>query len=266
MRLYKKISIIVLSLSSMGALTIGVLLAKNSTLFLLQNIEVQSSIDDPPIDDQQVIKLTEVSVGKVNLFTLDLKSIEHRLLSKDWIREVQLQKKMPDTLVIAIHYREPKALIQMSNGGFAYVDADGKVFGLVNLLRFSDLPLIMGFSNQASGQASGQISGQMSGKLKEALRIISRWEGSSVNLLSSISTVYWESERGFRILAFYTLAGTSTRVRTMVDIGQKIDMDLDGIFFRLLNVFRYLQKNSIPVRQMWADNGKMVVVKTLQGS
>ena len=61
---------------------------------------------------------------------------------------MKLQKRFPQTLSITAIFREPKAILAAENGTLAYVDSDGKVFGKVNLLSESDLPMFHGFDSE----------------------------------------------------------------------------------------------------------------------
>ena len=233
----------------------GVRHAMHSSFFTLERMEVILSQVNPPLDRVGILRLIAVPLGKVSLFDLDLNSIEKSLLSQDWIREVKFKKSIFHTLVVTVNFREPKAVIQTSQGTLRYVDEEGKIFGTFSLLQQLNLPYLSGFSHQNSE------------KIRVALLLLLRWENSPLSVESSISSVYWELERGFRILLTYSLGlDRSTQARTMIDIGQEIDETLDGKLFRLSHIIEYLKSNSIAVHQVWMDAGKKVVVKTVQGS
>jgi hypothetical protein len=224
-----------------------------SPMFTLQILEVTDQIENAPIDDQALAELAAVPVGHVNLFDLDLKPIEERLMTHPWIREVRLQKHFPQTLTISVIYREPQAIMQSEGGSLAYVDADGVVFGRVNMMFQPDLPVIA---------PSG------GGHVNEALQLIRAWNASELTAAAQISTLQWDAERGFRVLATYPYEPPAVgRGRTLVDLGH-VGQDLDGDaqFKRLTQVFRYLSANRVQARQIWADAGKKVVVRTAHGS
>ncbi len=262
MKTLKKFSLITFSLISLAALVVSIQQAKQSNLFLLQNIEVKSSVLVPPLEDSKIVRLAEVLLGKVSLFDLDLQAIEHRILSNDLIQSVSLQKKMPQTLLISVLYREPRAMIQNTKGVLAYVDSEGKSFSSVDLVRGIDLPLLTNFS------------GQNPERIKEALRLLKAWEESSLSQFFMISSVDWDSERGFRALVAYPIErrtqigqeNLNNGIRTRVDFGNVLDLNLDFKLLQLSKIFHYLTQNSIAVRQVWVDAGKKVVVKTARGS
>ncbi|MCM2277657.1 MAG: FtsQ-type POTRA domain-containing protein [Oligoflexia bacterium] len=230
----------------------GIYMAIHSPLFLVQVVEVSDQPDEAPVDAQTITQLAAIPSGMVNLFDLDLRLVERRILTNPWIREVRLQKRFPQTLSIAVSYREPKALFQYQDGRLAYVDSTGKVFGQVNLRLQADLPLLTGLSSEQEGAG-----------LSGALGLIAAWDRSPLKGLAQLSSVHWDGERGFRALLVYSLGRAKNRA--MVDLGQEIDGREDQLQ-KLSEVVAYLGSHSIPAFQIWADSGKKIVVKTAHGS
>jgi len=243
------------SLVALGGVIYGARTAMRSPMFILQVVELSDLPEAAPVDAQAITQLAAVPVGQVNLFDLDLKPIEERVLSHPWIREVSLEKHFPQTLSISIVFREPQALLQAENGALSYVDQGGKVFGQVNLMVQPDLPVI-----SASGAAH----------ISDALQLIHGWDQSELSKAAQLSLLQWDSERGFRALVSYPLdppAALGARGRTFVDLGQDLDAaTVSAQFERLSRVFRYLSTNRVLARQVWADAGKKIVVKTAHGS
>ncbi|MCM2322731.1 MAG: FtsQ-type POTRA domain-containing protein [Oligoflexia bacterium] len=268
MRDLRKTLVISFSAFALIAATVGIYMAIHSPLFLVQVVEVSDQPDEAPVDAQTITQLAAIPAGIVNLFDLDLRPVERRILTNPWIREVRLQKRFPQTLSIAVSYRDPKALFQASDGGLAYVDIDGRIFGQVNLRLHSDLPLLTG------------IVQDVDRRVAEALVLIRGWERSPLGNSAELSSLHWDGERGFRALIVYPLGSASAqargkstaipKVRAMVDLGQDFDAAagarLDEQLQQLSRVVTYLGSNSIPVQQIWADSGKKIVVKTAHGS
>jgi hypothetical protein len=258
---FKKCCVVVFSVLSTGSVFYGVHHALHSSLFTIHAVEVVAVDDEPPFNNSLITQLAAIPVGKANLFDLDLKSVESRLLANEWVQDVRIQRKLPRSVVISIAYKKPQAVLQTGKGAFSYVDGEGKVFSSLNLNRNYDIPLLLGFSPRSE-------------KLKEALKLIESWKNSPVNQFSLISSVHWDSERGYRILVAYPLGKTffgiqpnfNSQARTMIDLGHDLDSGLETKMAQLSSVFRYLSESSIVVRQVWADGGKKVVVKTVRGS
>ncbi len=230
----------------------------HSPLFTVQIVEVSDQLDThessggvrTPVDAQTVIDLAAVPTGKVNLFSLDLKKIEARLLAHPWIKEVRLQKKFPQTLSLQVEYRSALAIAQQNNGLLSYVDSSGKFFDTVDLMIQDDLPLLSGFSDERNHKQ----------KVMDALHLISVWGESGFDAKIQVSSIIWDTVRGFRVQTMTPMG------RVMVDLGQEIDAKTKSQLEQLKEVFAYLEKNSIPVHQIWADAGKKIVVKTARGS
>jgi cell division septal protein FtsQ len=277
---FRKALVITLSSIAFGGVTIGVYKAIHSPLFLVQVVEVTTQNGDSisssqalaqtqgdptkqwtPIDADKISDLASIPVGEVNLFDLDLRSVEKRILKNEWIREVKLQKRFPQTLSITAIFREPKAIVTLENGSLAYVDTDGKSFGKINLLSQSDLPMLSGFESENAPQ------------LLLALQLIDQWFKSSLGPSTRIESLSFDAERGYRALLSYQIKvpqGTHQQ-RVRVDLGLPNDVMPGGILShdeiqRLTQVFQYLRQNSIAARQVFADSGKKIVVKTAHGS
>jgi hypothetical protein len=230
-----------------------------SPLFTLRVVEIADLPEDSPLDSQAITDLAAVSLGRWNLFSIDLSPIEARLRTNPWIREVRLQKRFPQTLAINVVFRQPRALHQDAHGKLSYIDEDGHVFGQVSLSRQPDLPLVSGVPASAGD------------RIQEALRLIDSWEKADVGRISQLASLEFDGERGFRAWVTYPLlqpkgGGLSGNGRVVVELGQEIDLEQDGRLGRLQSVFRYLSSNGISARQIWADAGKKIVVKIARGS
>jgi hypothetical protein len=219
----------------------------------VQVVEVGDQPENSPVNPQAISDLAAVPLGKVNLFDLDLKSVEKRILTHPWIRQVNLIKRFPQTLSISVVFREPQALIQMRSGSMSYVDTDGKVFGRVNVLARSNLPLLSGISETDSS------------RIRQALELLARWEKSELRENSRLSALTWDEDRGYRAWVTYSVG--AVRARTQVELGKEIDDSTSDVQFRRLSgVLRYLSQHSMVANQIWADSGKKIVVRTAHGS
>lgn len=251
---FRKSFVLWVSIMALGAAGWGARRAMRSPMFTLQVIEVgdqNMAGGEMPVTPQTITDLAALPVGSVNLFDLDLAPVEARILSNPWIRAVRLQKSFPQTLSISVVFREPQALFQAENGALSYVDANGKIFGRVNLMFQPDLPVI------AHGDAA---------QIQAALKLIAAWQASVLGKNAQISTLHWDQERGFRALVTYSMAGVNSSGRAWVDLGQEFDAPDSAQFKRLSRVFQYLGTNHVNARQIWADAGKKIVVRTSRGS
>lgn len=253
--------VIIGSLAAMAATVQGMRTAIHSSMFLIRVVEVADQPEQAPVDSQTLTELAAVPAGSVGLFDLDLSVVEKRILAHEWIRDVHLQKRFPQTLVISVEYRDPHALIETENGSIAYVDTDGKIFGKIDLNSPPDLPILNGPSLKTRE------------RIVEALKIVDSWNRASPDTLVQIASLSYDFERGYRAMITYPLfqkdseSGRATaKGRVAVDFGNEIHQDFDAQLGRLSHVFKYLADNGIGARQIWADTGKKIVVKIARGS
>lgn len=248
--------------SALLACALGVRAAMRSPLFLIQIVEV-SGADEPdiPLDAEEISRLARIPVGTQNLFELDLAAVERRVLEHPWVREVRLQKRFPQTVAVVVTAREPRAILQRSDGTLAYLDTDGQGFGRVDLSVRPDLPVISGLDAVADRQ-----------KIFEALELALAWGRGALDELAPVSSVDYHPERGFRAWVSYGLGNvnfsTVTRkARTSVELGLGVErIELEARLARLQGVFGYLSLHSIPAQQIRAEPGKKIVVKIARGS
>jgi hypothetical protein len=249
-------------------MTYGLWVAARSPLFLVQVVEIGGLPENPPVDGAEITRLANVPVGRVSLFQLDLSRIEKNIRSNAWIREARIQKRFPQTVFITVNFRQPRAMIENAQGTLSYVDSDGTVFGRVSTRALTDsksYPLLAKLPDAAH--------------VGQALKFLDSWNKwnkktkAAGNELSSLS---WDDERGYRAIVTYPLkihdaapgAKSTVRGRARVDLGQNIDVSevMDPQLDRLGRVLDYLSVQSIAARQIWADSGKKIVVRTARGS
>jgi hypothetical protein len=251
----RKTFVLFVSFASLLCIAVGVYFAVHSPLFLVQVVEVGDQPDGAPVDPQKILELAAVPVGKVNLFELNLATVEKRILSHPWIRQVNLQKRFPQTLSVSVVFREPRALLQDKSGGLAYVDVGGQVFGSVNVLARSDLPMLTGFLETDKP------------RIEKALGLLDLWDHSPLSQIAQIASLSWDEDRGYHAWIVYSFSASQGRARTPVDLGDDLEKSsLELQFKRLDSVFQYLSKHSITANQIWADSGKKIVVRTAHGS
>jgi cell division septal protein FtsQ len=230
----------------------GLIAALHSPLFLVRVVEVSDQPLDSPLDPREVSALAAVPLATTSLFSLDLKSIEKRLLTNHWVRDVILTKRFPQTLAIQVIYRQPVALLQGPQGILKYVDTDGALFGPVTLRGRADLPVIHGLPQGGAGEKL----------LPQAVAALKAWSEHPWKTVNQISQLAWDEEEGFTAwIAF------EPSYRVSVVLGP--DWGTEGnaeLFSRIDAVLQYSASRSIPIRQIYADANKKIVVRTARRS
>lgn len=271
-----KIAGVALTLTLGIGLAVGSYFGFKSPQFTLNVIEVADLPEGAPITVTELENLVALPLGQTSLFGVNLRAVEARLLTHPWIKEVHLQKRFPQTLAVSVSLRTPVALWNNSNGGLAYVDAEGRTFGQLALRYFADLPQLYGLPKDET-------------LVKEALSLIKEWSESQIGRLSPLSSLTWDKEKGYRLMTTYPTAvlgggefsqvnplsarGLALlvhgRVRVSVELGHWSSGSPEerrSQLLRLEEVFQHLSTQSIRARQVWADSGKKIIVKTLRGS
>ncbi len=86
-------------------------------------------------------EVTQRYVG-LNLFQIDIDRVQRDLSGLGWVRRIDIEKQVPDTLRIKITERIPVALVRL-NEKLLYVDEEGAAFAeLSPRVGDADLPLI----------------------------------------------------------------------------------------------------------------------------
>lgn len=115
--------------------------------FLLLNMDVHVNGAIPP---SQILKWAGVEKGQ-NLLAIDLQQVSANLMRVPYIANVNIERKLPDTLKITVDERQPIALLQpKSNQGTMlvqsvyYLDVNGIVMKPKAGERLKRLPVIRG--------------------------------------------------------------------------------------------------------------------------
>jgi cell division protein FtsQ len=77
------------------------------------------------------------------IFSFDPESMRQRLLGLPWIKAAEVERRLPDSVVVRVVERTPFALWQRQ-GSLALVDDEGVVITRQGLERFADLIVIVG--------------------------------------------------------------------------------------------------------------------------
>jgi len=205
-------------------------------------VEVAGQQEDAPLSAQEIIRLADVPVGKINLFKLSFKDIEKRLMSSSWVKNVILSARLPQTLSIQVIYKRPVALAQSSQGILKYVDSDATLFGPVTLHGHSDLPLIHGLPQGPGGERV----------LAQAMDLLRAWERYSWKVANQISQLNWDEDAGFTLwIAF------EPSYRLPVVLGSDFDSQSTALSFQQIDrVLQHTVDRALPVRQIFADAHK----------
>jgi cell division protein FtsQ len=120
----------------------------------IQRVIVQGSRIIPA---QKVFSLANVP-SKSSMYMLNGFDVKQRVLSQPFIKSVQVNRQLPDALVIAVIEREPIA--SLSGNNLRYVDAEGVMIPYIQSPVQFDIPMINGIDGLQSVQPGKVISNQ----------------------------------------------------------------------------------------------------------
>lgn len=112
-----------------------------SPFFSVSSIDIHGTSFLAP---EEVMVLSGVSRGE-NIFEISPARVRARLMKNPRIGDVTVRRKLPSTVIIDIEERRPLLVVRYA-GYFLEVDAEGYVLGVVETLKHSTLPILVGAS------------------------------------------------------------------------------------------------------------------------
>lgn len=109
----------------------------NSSFFNIRKVEVEGNRH---LSDEQVIELSGVT-SRTSLLKLSTREIEEKLLNHSWIKGVEAERHLPNSLEIKVVERVPAAIIPLKEG-FVLVDGDCFALECLESTEGLNLPLI----------------------------------------------------------------------------------------------------------------------------
>lgn len=153
---------------------------RSDARFAVRTIEVVGAKHTPK---DALSRVTQRYVG-LNLFQIDIDRVQRDLAVLGWVRRIDIEKHVPDTLRIKITERVPVALVRM-NDRLRYVDDEGAAFAdLSPRVGDDDLPLI------ADAQGA---------ELARSVELLLALQKRDRELYSRISEVWPIPPRGFAL-------------------------------------------------------------------
>ena len=122
--------------------------------FRVEDILVVGRRETPREELRKAVRLAKGAP----IFTFDIQAARHRVEGLPWVRAAQIERVLPDTILLKVEEREPLALWQ-HNGQFALIDYEGIVILREDLGRFSDLVVVVGEGAQMRAAALMEILG-----------------------------------------------------------------------------------------------------------
>ena len=139
--------------------------------FKVREILVQGA---SPMAERAVLEAAGLRIGQP-ILDVDLDKVRKSVEGVGWVRDAQVVRLLPDTLVVAVSQRETLAVWQ-NRGRTWVIDASGRPIPEADAGRFPELPLIVGDgANEGAAQILQAV--QSRPRLVERLEAIVRVDG-----------------------------------------------------------------------------------------
>jgi cell division protein FtsQ len=191
-----------------------------SPFFEVRSIVVQGN---QIVDQGRIKSVSDIAPGE-NIFKVDLKEAAEKLKLIPMIKDVQVTRSLPSTVVIVVEERKPAGILPTGEG-FIEVDGEGVYLQKANAC-VPGLPVVTGinFNLPSPGDVINDV------RLHEALAVITGLSGETV---AGLSEVHIDEDRQIKL---YTIEGIECRFGLAEDIQEK-----GNIFTELLKELRNQQ-------------------------
>ncbi|MCZ7558071.1 MAG: cell division protein FtsQ/DivIB [Bacteroidia bacterium] len=152
-----------------------------------------------------------------SLTTIDLLEVKRRILANPYIRDVDLMRDPPRTLVVNVTERKPIAMLINVQAADWLVDEDGYVLPAVHAPEVYDVPVITGAGDLRVLKPGVRI---VSKKVQKALQVLRTARGMGGGIFHQFSEVHVAPKRD---LVLYTIeAGVPVILGPVVHIENKL--------------------------------------------
>ncbi len=133
------------------------------------------------VSDEEVRALAAQFTGQ-NIFRIDLDGATRRALANPWVRDVRIERSLPNRISIEISERTPHAVLQAANGRFL-IDRDAVVIAPAGAATAAGLPTIAVRDYRAAPRRAVTGDGVVSGlELLDELRKRGGWDPAAVTV------------------------------------------------------------------------------------
>ncbi|GBF34448.1 cell division protein FtsQ [Desulfocucumis palustris] len=185
--------------------TLGLYILLRSPLFEVRGVTVEGN---NYLATEKILSVSGINTGE-NIFKINLKEASERLKIIPMLKSVELERRLPATVLIKVTERSPVALFS-SSGGFIQVDAEG-VYLQKGSPSDRNLPVVTGIKYVLPSPGK-PLKGQ---GLDTALRVVRELPEELLPKLSEVNI----NEQGN--VCLYTLDGIQCRLGSPEDVSEK---------------------------------------------
>ncbi len=167
--------------------------------FMLKHVEIGT---DGRLTKQEILTTAQVP-ATINLLKIDIASIDTRLRERSQVKDVRVNRKVPDTLEIAVWEREPVAWLGYRGGGYdrgekgVLLDAEGyAIFCHTIYNEFFELPVILVSQDKFSNAVTFGDRLELK-PVHAALKLLGQWPDRSPDPRLRIAQI--NADREYRL-------------------------------------------------------------------
>lgn len=172
----------------------GIYALLQSDFLNLKIIEVNGN---DQLTQEEIVQVSKLVMER-NLFKYNLEEIKERLISHPYVEEVEIERKLPNRIIISLKERVEYAIISYM-GSFLFIDSQAVVLKIEESYLSQELPLITGaeFQSFTLGQRAdipNQEDLMMAIRLIEAARL--------TDLINNISEINVSEKNNIKLITF----------------------------------------------------------------
>lgn len=113
----------------------------SSSIFALKQIRISGN---RKVSSNKIVRMVKI-LPRENIFLVSSKGIEKLLAKEPWIKNVEVKKLFPSSLLLSIKERKEKMIISSYNN-FFLADEEGVILEKIQHLNSGSLPVVTGFN------------------------------------------------------------------------------------------------------------------------
>jgi cell division protein FtsQ len=145
-------------------------------------------------DAEELLELSPVKRGD-NLVLADVDAVARALQRDPWVASVEVRRRWPPALEVAVREREAAALVDL--GTLYLADAQGHVFKRASAGDGLDLPLVTGFAADDYVQRRPDVESGLRG----ALRLCQAWAAAGLDRALPLAEIHLDFVDGVTVYA-----------------------------------------------------------------
>lgn len=239
-KLKRKKRIIVLLITILLLSILFIVLLTQTTFFHVKEIEVNGNFF---IEKDKVLTASGINNGE-NIFRLSIDDIEDNLLRHPYIKQVKIDRKFPNKVMINLVERKETLVYEM-NGTYIIMDNEGYVLNILSEFKNKEITSLKG-DIQLEVKTSEKVDFEKYSWLKETLNLLSFCNDNDFSF--NITSILLENKDITLVLN----SGTYIAFGGLNDIEYKL---------RLTNeIVNDLQKKEIFAKEIQLNKGKNPII------